>query len=254
MHGFFMDIRLYNKIKAIAQPNAYDDWRKQKIRQRIDAKRESRITIIKRLPKVNKVLATKLLSKEQNDKTKDLLAGRFSKLFTDSDYARNNDSLPPPKPEPQNIEEEFSEVSEEEPPKAQEPESPENSIEETPLPQEDIEANNLIDFRQTKKTKPISNRSTPPQGKRKIRFFEAKNDSLNPLQQVVPQQLKKQRLDNAPFMKRIEIEDKLHGDNKMDISVNGAKTFTFRTQRKSSFNKKNTQTTNHKRKGRRFSK
>uniref|UniRef100_A0A8C8JK10 Nucleolar protein 10-like second domain-containing protein n=1 Tax=Oncorhynchus tshawytscha TaxID=74940 RepID=A0A8C8JK10_ONCTS len=35
MHRFFMDIRLYHKLKTMADPFAYDEYRKDKIRQKI---------------------------------------------------------------------------------------------------------------------------------------------------------------------------------------------------------------------------
>jgi ribosome biogenesis protein ENP2 len=70
MHGFFIDIRLYNKIRSIVNPEAYSDWKKAKIKEKMDKKVESRITLQKTVqansleePKVNKDLANKLLDK-----------------------------------------------------------------------------------------------------------------------------------------------------------------------------------------------
>uniref|UniRef100_A0A3P9A4E0 Nucleolar protein 10 n=1 Tax=Esox lucius TaxID=8010 RepID=A0A3P9A4E0_ESOLU len=60
MHGFFMDIRLYHKVKTMANPFAYEDYRKDKIRQKIEDSRAQRVQI-KKLPKVNKELALKLM-------------------------------------------------------------------------------------------------------------------------------------------------------------------------------------------------
>ncbi|CDQ59759.1 unnamed protein product [Oncorhynchus mykiss] len=63
MHRFFMDIRLYHKVKTIANPFAYDEYRKDKISQKIgvqDAEYKSR-------PKVNKELALKLMEEGENE-------------------------------------------------------------------------------------------------------------------------------------------------------------------------------------------
>lgn len=45
MHGYFMDMRLYQKTKAIAQPFAYDDYRKKKINEKIEESRSNRVQI-----------------------------------------------------------------------------------------------------------------------------------------------------------------------------------------------------------------
>ncbi|CAF5202278.1 unnamed protein product, partial [Rotaria magnacalcarata] len=39
MHGYFMDIRLYNQAKSVAEPFAFAEYRKQKLRAKIDLKR-----------------------------------------------------------------------------------------------------------------------------------------------------------------------------------------------------------------------
>lgn len=46
MHGYFIDIRLFNQIQSVAEPFAFAEYRKQKIREKIDQKREkSRVPI-----------------------------------------------------------------------------------------------------------------------------------------------------------------------------------------------------------------
>ena len=67
MHGFFMDMKLYSKLRAASKPFEYDEYRKAKIKEKIDAKRESRITVRKRLPKVNTALAEKLGRRADKD-------------------------------------------------------------------------------------------------------------------------------------------------------------------------------------------
>lgn len=67
MHGFFIDIKLYNKLRAVSKPFEYEEYRKQKIKEKIDSKRSSRISsnLMKApLPKVNQGLAEKLIQKE----------------------------------------------------------------------------------------------------------------------------------------------------------------------------------------------
>lgn len=70
MHGFFMDARLHAKVKAIAEPFAYDKWRKEKFQAKLEAKQGNRITIQRRLPKVNRAVAERLLSSKDKKKKK----------------------------------------------------------------------------------------------------------------------------------------------------------------------------------------
>uniref|UniRef100_A0A672R7Z4 Nucleolar protein 10-like n=1 Tax=Sinocyclocheilus grahami TaxID=75366 RepID=A0A672R7Z4_SINGR len=45
MHGFFMDIRLYHKVKTMANPFAYEEYRKDRIRQKIEESRAQRVQL-----------------------------------------------------------------------------------------------------------------------------------------------------------------------------------------------------------------
>uniref|UniRef100_A0A8C2XJU2 Nucleolar protein 10 n=1 Tax=Cyclopterus lumpus TaxID=8103 RepID=A0A8C2XJU2_CYCLU len=98
MHGYFMDIRLYHKVKSMANPFAYDEYRKDKIRQKIEESRTQRVPV-KKLPKVNKELALKLM--EQGDEEAELASRkkkgkqvlpsvlgdeRFKVMFENPDY------------------------------------------------------------------------------------------------------------------------------------------------------------------------
>ncbi|KAG8227062.1 hypothetical protein J437_LFUL013246 [Ladona fulva] len=69
MHGYFVDVRLYRKALAIADPFAYDRYKKRKIKEHIEEERKSRVQL-KKLPKVNKELALKLMDEELRNKTK----------------------------------------------------------------------------------------------------------------------------------------------------------------------------------------
>jgi ribosome biogenesis protein ENP2 len=71
MHGFFIDMKLYNKLRAVSKPFEYEEYRKQKLKEKIDEKRGSRISVIKKVPKVNKELAEKLIKKSLKDEAKE---------------------------------------------------------------------------------------------------------------------------------------------------------------------------------------
>uniref|UniRef100_A0A3B3BR10 Nucleolar protein 10 n=1 Tax=Oryzias melastigma TaxID=30732 RepID=A0A3B3BR10_ORYME len=97
MHGFFMDIRLYHKVKTMANPFAYEEYRKDKIHQKIEDSRARRVHVNK-LPKVNKELALKLMEERNEDaemasqtkkeKTMPSILGddRFKRMFENPDY------------------------------------------------------------------------------------------------------------------------------------------------------------------------
>lgn len=92
MHGFFIDIRLYTKAKSAVEPFAFEKYRKEKIRQQIEADRPNRLQIKTKLPKVNQELALKVMDEEKSKKKK--LAGpslledsRFKSMFENPDFA-----------------------------------------------------------------------------------------------------------------------------------------------------------------------
>ncbi|XP_054239390.1 nucleolar protein 10 isoform X3 [Indicator indicator] len=96
MHGFFMDIRLYHKAKMMANPFAYEEYRREKIRQKIEETRAQRVQL-KKLPKVNKELALKLIEEETEEqqatrkrKQKNLPSllkdDRFKVMFENPDF------------------------------------------------------------------------------------------------------------------------------------------------------------------------
>ena len=53
MHGYFVDNRLWHKAKSLAEPFAYDTYRQQRVQQKLEQERKSRIGIVKKLPKVS---------------------------------------------------------------------------------------------------------------------------------------------------------------------------------------------------------
>jgi ribosome biogenesis protein ENP2 len=52
MHGFFVDNRLWAKAKALVEPLGYDTYRQQQVAKKMEEDRASRISIVKRLPRV----------------------------------------------------------------------------------------------------------------------------------------------------------------------------------------------------------
>jgi len=92
MHGFFIDIGLYNRIRAVANPFEYEEYRKKKIRDKMEEKRASRIAPKKQKKAVNSTFADRLESKAGEGKkaskaAKDLLTDdRFGSLFSNPDY------------------------------------------------------------------------------------------------------------------------------------------------------------------------
>jgi ribosome biogenesis protein ENP2 len=98
MHGFFMDIHLYNRIRAVANPFEYEEYRKKKLKERLDAKRASRIapkaSSQTKVSSVNPDLAERL--QDRVDKSATTKAGkvanqllkddRFGRLFSNPDF------------------------------------------------------------------------------------------------------------------------------------------------------------------------
>nr|CAB3264392.1 nucleolar protein 10 [Phallusia mammillata] len=76
MHGYFVDMRLYHKAAMIANPFAFKEYRNQKIAEKIEEGRMKRVQI-KKLPKVNKQLAERLLSRAEDQ---DLTSGKKKKM------------------------------------------------------------------------------------------------------------------------------------------------------------------------------
>lgn len=95
MHGYFMDMRLYKKAQAVAQPFAYETYRQEQIDKKIDHERENRIAPVRKLPKVNKRLAERILngtkqtkaSKKDAADPKELMEDdRFGALWSDPKF------------------------------------------------------------------------------------------------------------------------------------------------------------------------
>ena len=84
MHGYFIDAKMYDTIKASIQPSAFQEWRKKQIQQKLQNKREERIKLKdKSKAKVNAML------EDNNTLMKD---SRFVDLFNDPAFSINENS------------------------------------------------------------------------------------------------------------------------------------------------------------------
>ena len=52
LHGYFLHNRLHAKARALAEPFAYEAYRAQRVAAKLDAERQSRIGLVRKLPKV----------------------------------------------------------------------------------------------------------------------------------------------------------------------------------------------------------
>lgn len=106
MHGYFINTSLYNRVRAVADPFAYDQYRKKKIKERLEEKRKSRIapkqsssSSQRKKKSVNAGLADDLeLKARKKDKTsvvaKNMLEDdRFSSLFQNPDYEIDEENV-----------------------------------------------------------------------------------------------------------------------------------------------------------------
>jgi len=86
MHGYFMDMRLYRKAKSMVQPFQFDEFKKRKIREKLQDERKNRVKL-NTLPQVNKELALKLMTEPPKKTSGNLLQDdRFKALFENADY------------------------------------------------------------------------------------------------------------------------------------------------------------------------
>lgn len=99
MHGYFMDLRLWRKATEAADPFAYDTYRKEMVKEKIEKERTSRIAVplanstVKKV-KVNQKVVDMALEKAQFRKgvKADVAAAvvtdnRFKTMFEDEDFA-----------------------------------------------------------------------------------------------------------------------------------------------------------------------
>jgi ribosome biogenesis protein ENP2 len=105
MHGFFVDAKLHAKAVSLSQPFAYEQWRKQRLEEKLAAKTAGRIApVLKPKVKVNAELAEDLRAPakkrsfgskgDESEVPKGALLddSRFASLFTNPDFAISRDS------------------------------------------------------------------------------------------------------------------------------------------------------------------
>lgn len=91
MHGYFVDTKLYDQARLVANPFVYEDERQKRVQQKVEKERASRIRGTKKV-KVNQKLADKILARQERRDKVDTNAGvlgddRFGKLFEDQEFA-----------------------------------------------------------------------------------------------------------------------------------------------------------------------
>ena len=86
MHGYFMDNKLYERSKVVAKPSMYEEYQKEKNRQREEKRKEKRITMKQKKTGVNAELA------EKWESGKKAVDERFSALFENGDYEIDKNS------------------------------------------------------------------------------------------------------------------------------------------------------------------
>eukprot|EP01134_Creolimax_fragrantissima_P003100 CFRG3100T1 len=100
MHGFYIDMRLYQKAKAVADPFSYKDYRKETIKKKINEKRANRIGVVKKLPKINTDYAKYLMQEDAKStvgekskvETNALKDDRFSSLWSNPKFTVDAES------------------------------------------------------------------------------------------------------------------------------------------------------------------
>lgn len=100
MHGYFMELKAYQKLLSAVNPFAFEKFKKDQVQKRLRAQTEARINLKKTTAKTNIDYVKELEHREQ-DKTKkksaaqasDVLADeRFKQMFQDSEFAIDKDS------------------------------------------------------------------------------------------------------------------------------------------------------------------
>ncbi|CAG9466800.1 unnamed protein product [Pedinophyceae sp. YPF-701] len=102
LHGFFVDNRLYHKATNLANPFAYEEYRKKRVQEKLDAERKSRISVVRKLPKVNAKVAARAMAAQGKQRAEgDAAEGaapnvleddRFAAMFQDPDFAVDEES------------------------------------------------------------------------------------------------------------------------------------------------------------------
>jgi len=104
MHGYFMELKAYQKLYSVVDPFAYDRYKKAKIQEKLEQQAEKRINIQRKQAKVNIDYVKELEEKKASKAKKGQAAGgkaeegsvlkdsRFDTLFTDPAFAIDRNS------------------------------------------------------------------------------------------------------------------------------------------------------------------
>lgn len=84
MHGYFIEMRAYQKLLSVADPFAFERYRKELINQKLNSMREKRIQVSSAKPQVNSDFAKDLLGTKKLDTL--MKDDRFGKMFTDTEF------------------------------------------------------------------------------------------------------------------------------------------------------------------------
>ncbi len=104
MHGYLLHTKLYQKLELINDPFAYEKYRKELVRNKLEDKRKNRILGVSKKAKVNEEFLKKIDQKKLKKKTVDIQkevvdSERFNVMFQDprykideksEEYLRNN--------------------------------------------------------------------------------------------------------------------------------------------------------------------
>lgn len=62
MHGYFLEMRAYQKLLSVSDPFAFEKYRKEQITQKLNQMRDKRIQLPNKMPKVNKDFVSELMA------------------------------------------------------------------------------------------------------------------------------------------------------------------------------------------------
>jgi len=94
MHGYLMKMKMYNKLREVQDPFAYEEYRKKQIEKKLEEQRSNRIILTKKKnndKKVNQSLVDELKKKSEKKKAgpnpMDILKDdRFKRMFEDENW------------------------------------------------------------------------------------------------------------------------------------------------------------------------
>src|SRR5687768_16449645 len=90
MHGYFVPMKTYTRLRALADPEQFEQYKKKKIEEKLAKESEGRIKAKRKLPKVNAKLAQKLSTEMDKKKAQTganvLGDNRWDALWNNEDF------------------------------------------------------------------------------------------------------------------------------------------------------------------------